>query len=326
MNDNIDTTCCALVLNGDRKGDRCLKMRCANGDRCDIHTNSMMKHGKYAIMIQEAKVEYERKLSILERTIDYNQEFWTAKTNLTTEFSLKLDEAEKENDGIDYIAQWKAAHKARRRERLLRNAGWIDENEPANQNLNENIREFAHDKQNVHTRIVVEQTARVVATIRKVEVPEEYRWNDKKCSKTPADIIATCGLSPDAAFQMMSKYCSSETIYEMEAGIYGKVLDSVWQFILKSDDKECLVGILKQEMEDNIGMCAQGNLSRLCNIVAGYMEGIQVKETTVEMLGRLFPPLMEYSDVEIRIKEAEKILRNAAVPEAEWGAWIDPLK
>ena len=98
-------------------------------------------------------------------------------------------------------------------------------------------------------------------------VPAEYRWNMETIAKTPGEIIAECKISIAAGKLLMEKYTSDETIYDMVPGIYGKTLDSVWQYIKSSSDKEVLIKTLKIELEDNIGMCAQGNLTRLCNVL-----------------------------------------------------------
>ena len=125
---------------------------------------------------------------------------------------------------------------------------------------------------------------------------------------------------------MMSKYCSDETVYESEDGIYGKVLDGVWQFIIASSDRECLIKILKQELDDNIGMCAQGNLSRLCNVVVGYIDNIKVKVNPIEELARLLPPLMEIEDKPERIREAKKILHEVGIVPEKWNDWLIALE
>ena len=124
---------------------------------------------------------------------------------------------------------------------------------------------------------------------------------------------------------MISQYAQDTAIYDIEEGIYGKVLDSVWQYIKTSSEKEELCRVLKQEMEDNIGMCAQGNLSRICNILAGYMEGINSQESVVEKLGRLLPPLLKISDLWTRLHTAFQILREHNIPKEEWESWTDPL-
>jgi hypothetical protein len=78
-------------------------------------------------------------------------------------------------------------------------------------------------------------------------------------------------------------------------------------------------------MTDNIGMCAQGNLSRICNILAGYMEGIGAQESLSERLGRMLPPLMEIEDASERIRQACVILAENRVPVGEWDTWMEPL-
>lgn len=184
---------------------------------------------------------------------------------------------------------------------------------------------FAADSQNVHTTQTVNITKQIVERLLSIPVPDEYKWNANECSKTPGDIIMTCKLSPKATWQMTAKYCQNETIYEMGEGIYGKVLDGVWQYILNSPDKTDLCRCLKQEMEDNIGMCAQGNLSRLCNILAGYMEGIGSQESLVEILGREFSKLMEIEDLQTRLAGALKVLKENGVPINDWKKWVEPL-
>jgi len=187
------------------------------------------------------------------------------------------------------------------------------------------LRDFAHDNQNVHTTVAVRQTKEIVERILKIPVPEEYRWNMKECSKTPGDIIMCCKLSPRGAWQMQAKYCQDEEIYDLEKGIYGKVLDGVWQYILNSPDKQDICKILKQEIEDNIGMCAQGNLSRLCNILSGYMEGVGVQESPAEVLGRKLPLLMEIKDQLERLNQAYKIFVELGIPDNQWMSWAEPL-
>jgi len=180
---------------------------------------------------------------------------------------------------------------------------------------------FANDRQNVHTTSAVTQTLKIVNEILKIPVPEEYKWNMRTVSKTMSEIISECNLSPASAWQMVAKYCSDETIYDLVPGVYGKVLDSVWQYIKSSPDKEDLKKILTSEMRDNIGMCAQGNLSRLTNILAGYVECIVVEESIADKLGRMLPPLMEIEDIPRRLDHASRIFIEVGLPNDQWEAW-----
>jgi hypothetical protein len=184
---------------------------------------------------------------------------------------------------------------------------------------------FAGDNQNVHTTVAVNMTKEVINRILKIPVPDEYKWNSQYCSKTPGEIVVQCRLTPKAAWQMISKYCQDETIYDLEKGIYGKVLDGVWQYVLHMEDSSGIIMSLRQEMEDCIGMCAQGNLTRLCNILAGYMEGIGSQESQSEILGRKIPLVMAIEDAKERLHQAIKLLHEVGLPRDQWLDWIEPM-
>jgi hypothetical protein len=190
---------------------------------------------------------------------------------------------------------------------------------------NRELQQFAADPQNVHTTEAVKKVKEIIEKVLEVPVPAEYKWNVTECSKTPGEIILECKLTPKAAWQMSAMYCVDSEIYEMGKGIYGRVLDCVWQFIVKSEHKQDLCRILKSELQDNIGMCAQGNLSRLANILAGYMDGVKSQESLSEILGRELPPLMEIEDLQERANKLKEILNQNQVPKAEWLVWAEPL-
>jgi len=184
---------------------------------------------------------------------------------------------------------------------------------------------FHADPQNIHraetVNEVVKKTIQKVITI---SVPEDYVWNMTAISKTPGEIISECKLSIPAGKLLIDKYTSEETIYDMVPGIYGKTLDSVWQFVKGHDDKTLLIKTLKTELEDNIGMCAQGNLSRLCNVLQGYVDGLSVPPVA-EILGDLFPPLMEIECSDERRERGLQIMRTHNVPYDQQDEWLNIL-
>jgi hypothetical protein len=185
---------------------------------------------------------------------------------------------------------------------------------------------FVKDKQNVHTTAAVKQTQGIIDRILKIEVPKDYKWNTKTCSKTPGEIISECSLSINASRVMMDKYTLADDIYEFGPGIYGRVLDCVWQYIKKSSDKADLCKIMKTELEDNIGMCLQGNLTRLCNVLAGYLEGVDSGESVAEVLGREFAKLWDIDDEDERVEAGNSILdRMAVVDKKVREDWIASL-
>lgn len=185
---------------------------------------------------------------------------------------------------------------------------------------------FHLDNQNVHRSETVAHVKSSVAVIVALKIEEpDFRWNKDRVSKTPGEIIIRCSLTPAAAVLLIQKYAATDdTIYDMVPGIYGKVLDGVLQFIKKSEDSVNLFKILKIELEDNVDMCAQGNLSRLCNVLSGYLEGISTA-SIADILGDLLPPLMSIESPYARLTAATEILRTYNVPDDKWSDWLDPL-
>ena len=213
-----------------------------------------------------------------------------------------------------------------RLERARRNPAAPPPPPPPPQPVRGELEVFARDRQNVHTTQSVQMTKDIVARVLKIQVPVDYRWNPHTVSKTAGEIIVECRLRPNSVAQFISRYIASENIYEMGVGIFGKVLDSVWQFIRNSEHKADLCKILEQELRDNEGMCLQGNLTRLCNVLAGYLEGVGPQESAAERLGRELPKLMEMQDAEARMSTARRMMADVGLPEAEWAPWLEALE
>jgi len=269
------------------------------------------------VVIREEDIRYQLELHSLEETI--NQE---------TDANGGI------NADLPFIQRRRDAARARRQaleERWrIQNERWQQRQQQAllrmqpiqPQGLGE-LAALAHDPQNIHTAVVVQKVKETVQKVLQIPVPPEYQT---ETLKTSGEIILECGLSKKAAWQMMAKYCQDDDIYDLGYGIYARVLNSVWQFVKASPDSEGMKRILKAEMEDNIGMCAQGNLSRLCNILSGYLEGINVDvKSKNETIGERLAPLMEIDNIAERAAAGLVILEELDVPAEEHNIWLQPL-
>jgi hypothetical protein len=333
-------------------GHKCDKRALVGQERCRTHANIVLRNGPNNTAVKE--LEYIQRKELQDLAAEWktrieaepNEEL---KRDLTHDFhhASQIKKAEQRH-AVDLLERFHRDEirrtgvdpdreaNLRRQQELIRRQVEHQQRIEAQILLREQLRieqevnrgelaRFAADNQNVHTTQTVNLTKQIVERLLKIPVPTDYKWDKHHCSKTPGDIIMTCKLSSKAAWQMTAKYCQDEAIYNMEPGIYGKTLDGVWQYILNSPDKEDLCRCLKQEMEDNIGMCAQGNLSRLCNILAGYMEGIGSQESLADILGREFSKLMEIENLGDRLIKAFYVLKENHVPILDWKKWLDPL-
>ena len=181
---------------------------------------------------------------------------------------------------------------------------------------------FVADRQNVHTEAAVKQTKDIIDRVLRIPVPADYK---SPHLKTMGEIVLECPLTKKAAWQFSSKYCADEDIYEYGAGVYARVADCVWQYIKNSSDKADLCKIFALEMEDSIGMCAQGNLTRLCNVLAGYLEGINMESPGEQMQQRM-ANISKLPNAAHRLAQGRALLAEFHVPPAEWAPWLEALE
>ena len=193
--------------------------------------------------------------------------------------------------------------------------GWIwfnNQHAPAPVAPAQGVAGFVQDKQNVHRTETVEYILSMFKQLQRIPIPADQN--------TVADIIRECGLSGRAIITLSVFYYDPTPIYEIP-NAYPKTLDAIWAFIQKHPEKAELIGRVRDELTDNIGMCAQGNLSRLCNILSGYMEGAVPPRPRHEILQERMAAIAS-DDAEEKVARAEMILKELDVPVTDWADWL----
>jgi len=327
-----------------REPQQCIKImtsriRCDKNARedvfCSYHFSQARKNGPGIYAWEIINSEYELQIfstigaNLPNRYDELNRIKNERKKSLeefnSTEFGeLRLEELEHLKNEKRFKADQRLARRLMQQE-IIRAA-----NELARLNVEQNaqrqdrFQQIANDNQSVHTSEVVNLVKKNVMIILKIPVPPEYAWNMNYLSKTPGEVIAECNLSLHAGCQMLTHYCSPLSVYEIGIGIYGKTLDAVWQHIKTSEDSIVLKKTLKQELEDNIGMCAQGNLTRVANILNGILEGLKQNEGYKSILQRVLPTLL-HLPLEERMIKAKDVMKENNVPDDEWVVWLDEI-
>jgi len=323
-------------------GVQCTTM-CIDGTRCKIHQASIHNYGPNTTRRRELKFIHNRNKdhSFNEFRIHQIRPQFEAECRLEIiRYQTALHELEtrilEETQELGYDADRDAIARAnalrlrnlQRRERIrnerlaFHGMQALAEAEMQVIHQQQQLAAFAADNQNVHTTIIVEKVKKMVQKILEIPVPLEYQTDTLK---TPGEIILECNLTKKAAWQMMSKYCEEVDIYELGIGIYPKILNCIWQYIKTSPHSDDLKKILKSEMQDNIGMCQQGNLSRLCNILSGYLDGLVVDDQSPrEILAERLSTLHTQHPADMYI-QARHLLEELMIPENEWEDWLEPL-
>lgn len=195
------------------------------------------------------------------------------------------------------------------------NAG-LDKYEPENDfHSGFDLNRLANDKQNVHTTIVVNQTLNVIKKL--------LKESETANGDVLVEIMNECSLSQKACDEMINRYFSNDSIYDLGPNTYKKVLDGLW---IKIKQKEYqirkeLYGRLSQELEDNVGTCSQGNISRLANVLNGYGEYIEPPKTLPDIMAEI----SKDSNVKTRLIKTIKILRERGIEGPEFDSWIEAM-
>ena len=183
---------------------------------------------------------------------------------------------------------------------------------------NINLETIANDKQNVHTKPVVETVlirAKELINFSKNSGDEEvffYLLSDEL-------------LSNKAKENMNSYFYSKESIYELPKPTYRMVLQGLWKYIQSQTPniREEMIERLRQELEDNVGTCTQGNVSRLTNVLNGYDKKSVEPQIS---LSDIMAQISKEKNPSIRKKKAIETLKKHKVSKDEYEAWMEAIE
>jgi hypothetical protein len=183
----------------------------------------------------------------------------------------------------------------------------------------EDLRKFSQDKENVHTKKIVDITLE-----RAKEMIELYK-KKKGSEDAYFNLISDHKLSDKAKENMSNFYFSSDSIYNLQTHSFKLVLEGLWIYIESKTNKikEEMKERLRQELEDNIGTCAQGNLSRLANVLNFY----DAKSVEYEApLPDIMSQISKEKNVSIRKNKALEVLKKRNVPKEDFDAWMEAIE
>jgi len=115
--------------------------------------------------------------------------------------------------------------------------------------------------------------------------------------------------------QLLYEYIDCNEIHSILNLTFEEILLSVYDFILKHENKENLFIIMNVEIQDGMCKCFTGRISRLINVLNGYDENININISDSEQIGNIIIMVKNkypnYNDEQIKktIKD-ELIARN----------------
>jgi hypothetical protein len=185
------------------------------------------------------------------------------------------------------------------------------------------LERFSKDNQNVHTTAAVKRTVDVAKKL------ISLTYTNPNSKNGLIEYMKNAKISIKAEENLVEYYFSDTSIYNLETPTFKLVFDGLWIYIQnqKTDLRKDLQIRLDQEVEDNVGTCAQGNLSRLVNVLSGYIEKEMGIAPVFEVsLSDLMANIAKEKNFSIRIQKAVALLEERKVPSCERESWLEAMK
>lgn len=187
---------------------------------------------------------------------------------------------------------------------------------------------IANDRQNVHTRFVSEQTNTGMEKL----LEKQLAYN--KGLRTPDWLAAKWLPKSYGSWAIVSRivedmyrWYNTLSCREPNDRLYRRQLDGLYLMIKDTPDAEAQHELYKRTFEEcyeSIGMCCEGHISRLCNVLVGFDEAFAPPVPFGEILQNKMAAIYAMDiETEEKIKQATTFFNEFAVPEADRSAWLD---
>jgi hypothetical protein len=288
------------------KQDRCIGMN-TNGRRCA----QMPSKGNFC------KKHHE--VHLLRRMREYSETLWNQLWGDWFHYRLTADQVQ---DRItrDYNAgllnlEWMRELSYRRYDLTmeeLHEPQWLDDREePA---------AFHEDPQNVHRAVTSEQTNKGLA----IYLEEHKKVHVHVAGNTLVELMTVWDLHDSPLFKDMVHWFWMRTCRAEYDDLYHNALAGLWQMIKKHEHKDELQKRLREEATESIGMCCEGHLSRLVNVMVGFDPRFDPPVSKKELLQQKMAEIAAREiSTEDKQKEATQWMDEHGIVLEERAAWLE---
>jgi len=188
------------------------------------------------------------------------------------------------------------------------------------------LQKLAGDGQNVHTRIVTKQTNTSMDIINSTTVPKGQRTTDEIITHW-SNSLGLDWQDINTVYLDMLEWGAKTTIYKPDDYYYRKTLRGLWALIktYSGDEFKEILKRLFEECQESVGMCGQGHITRLCNVLVGFHSAFLTVQSSMEQFQTKIAALAadESLSTQTKLKEATVLLDEYDIPDNQRQAWID---
>jgi hypothetical protein len=188
---------------------------------------------------------------------------------------------------------------------------------------------IAHDRQNVHTRYVSEQTNRGLEKLLHKQATHPRTLNASSGWLIARWLTMSIDTWPTIVRvgDDMWRWYTTRTCRTPEDRLYKKALDGLYLIVRDTTDESVRRELYKRTWEEcleSVGMCCDGHISRLCNVLVGFDDAFAPPVPFGEILQARMSMIAGLDvDTEEKVRQATAFFNEFAVPEVDRVAWLE---
>ena len=187
------------------------------------------------------------------------------------------------------------------------------------------LERITRDSQNVHTVATVNQTNRNIELLMKTPVPETQNTIEE--IKVTWSQLFKKEVSP-RLYEDMQRWYDHAYCYKADDYKYRHVLNHLWARIRsekQADIRRQLYIRLNQECSEAVGLCMDGHISRLAQVMVGFDPEYQIEVNANEELQRRIPLIRKITNMDERLRTAMNLMNELNVTPEDAQPWLDAL-
>ena len=242
---------------------------------------------------------------------------WTIASRYYRDINPNAWENGPENDPFNEYFEWR-----------LRGGHGLPPDEVRQQVPRGNLQVIAMDRQNVHTRAVSQQTNKGL------EVLLTLQKQRNRTMRAPEWLAAKWLVRSYGPWQAVSRtvndmmqWYNTNTCRAVGDQLYRHALDGLYLRISSHSSEEVKTELNKRVFEEcfeSIGLCCDGHISRLCNVLVGFDDAFEPPVPFGEILQNKMAALFALDiPTEEKLAQAIAFFNEFAVPEAERAPWLE---
>lgn len=185
---------------------------------------------------------------------------------------------------------------------------------------------LARDSQNVHTRVVTDQTNTATEKLLSIKVPDTQQ-TEKTLTLTWLGKLNVSYGSYLRVASDINKWFNTKDCRARDDNLYRRLMRGLVALISSEKDDERKSEMYRrawEECTESVGMCCEGHISRLCNVLVGFDDAFQPPVSFGELLQSKMSAIagLDVPEEEKR-RQATAFFDEYGTPAEERAAWLD---